>query len=1161
MTINEIVSKAYIDFGSSCTLIVLQEAQRLNLVIDFNNKINLHGYGNGFTSSIGSTEFKLKVDEVEAELKAVVVNDREQNVPVIIGRSFTELPHIAVVKDNKNLLFLRNEINFIQHEGSRRKVVLKSKEKAIIPFNHMKFIKVHAEEYVGDVYIESSIRPQEGRESSLPQTLIKVDKNHQSLVPVINLSCQDIIIKRGEVVARGWPCAEETAPTNNILNVVCKGYTDIKVEEILIGDIDDKYKKELVKILTEYRDCISQATNELGCAKSIEMRIELNDDQPFFCRPYRMARAEQEIIKDMVNELLENDIIRESNSNYASPVVLVKKKNGESRMCIDFRKLNSITIRDNYPLPRIDDQIDRLQAGKYFTSFDLRSGYHQIPMEEGSKRFTSFVTPAGQYEYNRMPFGLTNAPRTFQRFMNKILGPIEDIAAVYLDDVLLHATTIPEALNGIKRTLEILREEGITLNLKKCSFLMTTVTFLGFEISEGKIKPGKDKIVAVERFSPPRTVHQVRQFLGLTGYFRQFVKDYAIIAKPLTMLIRKSVEWKWMEKEEQAFQQLKNVLVGRPVLALYNPEAITEVHTDASAVGLAGILLQVQQDSRLHPLAYFSRQTKDNENKFHSYELETLAVVESLRKFRSYLLGIKFTVITDCNALKASKDKKQLIPRIARWWLQLQEFTFDVKYRPGDRMKHVDALSRNPPTNKEIIMHITEADWVLAGQLTDTKIDEIRKVLSQPPKTEYERNIYKNYALRDGRVYRITPRGIQWVVPRGMRQQVVRAAHDELGHFALEKTLKRLCEHYWFPRMREYVEKYISCCIRCLFNKRVSGRKEGYLHPIPKESEPLKTVHIDHLGPFPRSQKKNCHIIAIIDAFTKFSFLKAVKSTKSKIVIQYFKDLFSIFGSPKIIISDQGSAFTSKIFQNFCQQNNIKHIKNAVATPRANGQVERLNRSILGALMTTTLEEELWDENVRNVQFSLNNIVNKSTGKTPSELLFGYNPRGGSDTFLKDEIEHTSSLIMDLLAEREKASRKIAEAQQQQKKYFDKKRKKSRKYKEGDMVLIEKNEPASNFSRKLVSPYSGPMVVKSVLPNDRYVVQDMEGTHRLSKKGTYERIVAVDRMKPWCSPGGVSDETGSESGEDGVVISDADEGSEFRSSPITRGELIQDGRI
>jgi hypothetical protein len=220
--------------------------------------------------------------------------------------------------------------------------------------------------------------------------------------------------------------------------------------------------------------------------------------------------------------------------------------------------------------------------------------------------------------------------------------------------------------------------------------------------------------------------------------------------------------------------------------------------------------------------------------KCHSYELETLAVVESLKKFRSYLLEIQFTVITDCNALKATSLKKQIIPRITKWWLQLQEFTFEVKYRPGARMKHADALSRNPSaTNavEEEILRIEQADWVLSGQLTDQKIKDIHKSY-----LNYRKPKQNSKRLRDGRVYRITARGIQWVVPRGRRQQVVRAAHDDFGHFAMEKTLYRLSENYWFPIM----------CIPCLYNKRISGKKEGFLHPIKKTAEPINVFHVDH---------------------------------------------------------------------------------------------------------------------------------------------------------------------------------------------------------------------------------------------------------------------------------------------------------------------------
>nr|CAI5826438.1 unnamed protein product [Callosobruchus analis] len=458
------------------------------------------------------------------------------------------------------------------------------------------------------------------------------------------------------------------------------------------------------------------------------------------------------------------------------------------------------------------------------------------------------------------------------------------------------------------------------------------------------------------------------------------------------------------------------------------------------------------------------------------------------------------TMVTDCNALKATSVKKV----IARWWLQLQEFTFEAKYRPGARMAHVDCLSRNSvdgtdeSAEPEAVFRIKQADWVLSGQLTDENIKRIHEILSRAPPTEEEKQVYKNYALRDGRVYRITVRGIQWVVPRGMRHQVVKAAHDDFGHFAVDKTLYRLTEHYWFPRMRKYFEKYISCCIPCLYNKKPAGKREGYLHPIPKTPTPFFTVHVDHLGPFPKSKKGNAYVLALIDGFTKFVALKAVKSTKTRFVIDHTKSLSATYGVPRVLVSDQGSAFTAKKFKDFCHQNNIKHVLNAVATPRANGQEERL-------------EEDLWDRELPNVQFAINNIPSRSTGKTPSQLLFGYGLRRGADMPLKDEVSQIPILLEDLVTAREQATRKIEAAQP------------------GDLVLIVKQQPATGASRKLRNPYSGPMVVKVALPNDRYIVTDMTGSHRAERRSNYERTVAVDSMKPWCSPGGVSDDTGSES--------------------------------
>ena len=372
-------------------------------------------------------------------------------------------------------------------------------------------------------------------------------------------------------------------------------FTDLK-----IGDVSEEMKTKLQELVYEFRDCFARSVSELGSAKEVEMTIRLSDETPFSHRPYRMAPSEQALVTKMVDELVENGIVRESASEFASPALLVKKKTGDQRLCIDYRRLNEQTVKDSYPLPRVDDQVDRLTGGKYFVSLDLKSGYYQIPITEASRKYTSFVTHHGQWEWTKMPFGLTNAPRVFQRYMNRILQPVQHLAAVYLDDVLIHAATAPEAIDRLRNVLQIFRNYGLTLNPDKCDFLTRNVTFLGYEVEDGTIRPGKTKIAAVEDFPRPRTVHNIRQFLGLTGYFRHFVKDYAAICRPLTLLLKQEQAWQWEETQEEAFQRLKRSLVERPILTLYQSGAKTEVHTDASGLGLAGILLQRSSDERLH---------------------------------------------------------------------------------------------------------------------------------------------------------------------------------------------------------------------------------------------------------------------------------------------------------------------------------------------------------------------------------------------------------------------------------------------------------------------------------------------------------------------------------------------------------------------------------
>lgn len=306
---------------------------------------------------------------------------------------------------------------------------------------------------------------------------------------------------------------------------------------------------------------------------------------------------------------------------------------------------------------------------------------------------------------------------------------------------------------------------------------------------------------------------EVRQFLGLAGYFRKFVSNFARKVAPLTDLLRKDACWVWGPEHCAAVDEVKQTLCNRPVLTIYDPTLETELHTDASAIGLGAILIQ-KKGKEKGVVSYYSRKTSVEEQKYHSYDLETLAVVVAMKNFRIYLLGIKFTVITDCSAIRATAEKRDIHPRVARWWAYMQDFNFDVKYRSGAQSAHVDYLSRNPV--ECLLVDITEGEWIRTVQEQDPAIAVIRRILEAGGSEPCTRQYFDIYDLKGGVVFRRTTSGNKWVVPRMARFNVVKMCHDDQGHFALEKTLEKVRENYWFSGMRRFVSKYVRACLNCL---------------------------------------------------------------------------------------------------------------------------------------------------------------------------------------------------------------------------------------------------------------------------------------------------------------------------------------------------------
>ncbi|GFU09303.1 retrovirus-related Pol polyprotein from transposon 17.6 [Trichonephila clavipes] len=689
-------------------------------------------------------------------------------------------------------------------------------------------------------------------------------------------------------------------------------------EELDLRHVENRQiKKELEKLIQDYKP-------EKTASTDVTMRIILKDEEPVCQHPRRLAFTERQEVNKQIEEWLNEGIIRPSSAEYASPIVMVKKKDGSSRMCIDYRKLNQKLVKDKFPLPIIEDVLDTLQEAKVYSTLDLRNGFFHVDVDEDCRNYTSFVVPDGQFEFNKVPFRLSTSPGVFQCYVSSIFRDLtrKGIVISYLDDLVIPAKNEQE----------------------------------GHIVESGTIKPSPTKTLAVRKFPEPTTIKQVQSFLGLTGYFRKYIKDYSKIAKPLSDLTRKENLFVFGIQQKEAFEKLKKIMSEGPILNLYKYGRKTELHTDACKQGYGAILLQEAEDGKLHPVYYMSKKTNTAEEKYDSYELEVLAIINALKKFRVYLLGQHFKIVTDCSAFQKTMQKKELITRIARWALQLEEFDYEIEHRAGSRMKHIDALSRYPVM---MVCNDTLTSKLKNAQEEDDNIQTLKSLLEKQESEEFfERNgiLYK---YLNGRELIVTP--------KAMQAELIKLIHEN----ANKKT----------------------------------GKKEGFLNPISKESIPLSTYHVDFIGPLPSTNKSYQHIFTVVDAFTKFTWLYPVKTVSAESALEKLKQQQKTFGNPIRIISDRGSAFTSKLFNDYCDEENIQHLQIATGVPRGNGQVERIHRTLIPVLIKLSLDDStkcaarrlnvsrsvvqrLWDQYQSENSVSRRPVPGRPRATTPAEDRF-----------------------------------------------------------------------------------------------------------------------------------------------------------------------------
>lgn len=908
----------------------------------------------------------------------------------------------------------------------------------------------------------------------------------------------------------------------------------------LDANLEVSKKESLLALLQHYAHCFDVNSPSLGRVTSTEHNINVGDSLPLRQRPYRVSSAERNLIDEQVNEMLEKGVIRPSCSSWASPVVLVKKKDGTVRFCIDFRRLNKITQKDVYPMPRIDDALDCLQGSNYFSSIDLRSGYWQVPMAESSKDKTAFATPDGLFEYNVMPFGLCNAPATFERMMDNVLRGLKwKVCLRYLDDVVVFSQTFEEHLRRLDNILSALSKAGLQLNTKKCRFASRSIRVLGHIVSKEGIQPDPDKIRAVSHFPHPQSVKDVRSFLGLCSYFRRFVRGFACLAEPLYRLLNKNTTFSWSSECEQSFDKLKHLLTSDPILRHFDSSAPIELHTDASGFGLGAVLTQKKEGYTSYVVAYASRTLTKAERNYSTTEKEGLAIVWAIGKFRPYLYGRHFVVVTDHHALCWLASLKDPSGRLGRWTLRLQEFDYTVRYKSGKKHGDADGLSRCPLPEESpntlfdedpLCLQSLSLTNMARDQASDPRITQIINHLngSQISMDRTFSRKVRHFCLRDSLVYRRSylPHGQRWLlyIPQHLRGEVLNSMHSDAtcGHAGFAKTYTRISQRYFWPGLYRSVQRYVQACAECQRRKRPTQAPSGLLQPLPCPSRPFERVGIDLIGPLHTSSSGNRWVVVAIDHLTRYAETSALPTATAEDVATFFlTNILLRHGAPHTLLSDRGRVFLSALVQGLLAACNTIHSTTTAYHPQTNGLTERLNRTLLDMLaMYTDANQTNWDKVLPFITFAYNTSIQATTNFSPFFLLFGREASVTLDTILPYRSDATENQTLSEMASYAEECRQIARlrtinSQAEQKRRYDSRHQPNR-FNPGDLVWLWIPQRQVGLSEKLLYKYDGPYRVISQTSPVNYVIEALEVP--VDHRHRYRDTVHVARLKKYYPP-------------------------------------------
>ncbi|CAA93236.1 retrotransposable element/transposon Tf2-type [Schizosaccharomyces pombe] len=852
---------------------------------------------------------------------------------------------------------------------------------------------------------------------------------------------------------------------------------------------------ELPDIYKEFKDITAETNTEKlpKPIKGLEFEVELTQENYRLpIRNYPLPPGKMQAMNDEINQGLKSGIIRESKAINACPVMFVPKKEGTLRMVVDYKPLNKYVKPNIYPLPLIEQLLAKIQGSTIFTKLDLKSAYHLIRVRKGDEHKLAFRCPRGVFEYLVMPYGISTAPAHFQYFINTILGEAKESHVVcYMDDILIHSKSESEHVKHVKDVLQKLKNANLIINQAKCEFHQSQVKFIGYHISEKGFTPCQENIDKVLQWKQPKNRKELRQFLGSVNYLRKFIPKTSQLTHPLNNLLKKDVRWKWTPTQTQAIENIKQCLVSPPVLRHFDFSKKILLETDASDVAVGAVLSQKHDDDKYYPVGYYSAKMSKAQLNYSVSDKEMLAIIKSLKHWRHYLESTiePFKILTDHRNLigRITNESEPENKRLARWQLFLQDFNFEINYRPGSANHIADALSRIVDETEPIPKDSEDNSINFVNQISITDDFKNQVVTEYTNDTKLlnllnneDKRVEENIQLKDGLLINSKD---QILLPNDtqLTRTIIKKYHEEgkLIHPGIELLTNIILRRFTWKGIRKQIQEYVQNCHTCQINKSRNHKPYGPLQPIPPSERPWESLSMDFITALPESSGYNA-LFVVVDRFSKMAILvPCTKSITAEQTARMFDQrVIAYFGNPKEIIADNDHIFTSQTWKDFAHKYNFVMKFSLPYRPQTDGQTERTNQTVEKLLRCVcSTHPNTWVDHISLVQQSYNNAIHSATQMTPFEIVHRYSP-ALSPLELPSFSDKTDENSQETIQVFQTVKEHLNTNNIKMKKYFDMKIQEIEEFQPGDLVMVKRTKTGFlHKSNKLAPSFAGPFYV------------------------------------------------------------------------------------